>query len=122
MKTQNKLILSGLFWTLLLFANLTAICRTATPDTLTVPELRQVEKMLPRINADLKECDVVKRQNVLLGLKIDLLATENTHLNNRIGQTETALVKQERRGKIKGIVRTGIEIVAVVLFTYSLTK
>lgn len=122
MKIQNKLIQLGLCLILLAFVNLTGNCKNATPDTLTVPELRQIERMLPRINTDLKEFDIIKRQNVLLGLKIDLSDTEITHLKKSIGQAETALVKEKRRGIIKGIVRTGIEIVATALLIYSLTK
>lgn len=104
-----------LFITILLQVALTGNCSSVTAlDTLRnkYPDL---EKMLPRINRDLKVCDLVKKENTLLNIKSRVLENE---VKQERQHTQYAIMeskKEKQKHILTNIARTVIEITAVLV-------
>lgn len=65
-------------------------------------------KLLPAINQDLKVCDLIKEQNIIL-------KAENVIERRNTKQANEALKKEKRKRIFRGVVRTAIEITILYL-------
>ncbi|GGB98513.1 hypothetical protein [Dyadobacter sediminis] len=71
--------------------------------------------MLPRINRDLKVCDLVKKENALLGIKNRVLENEVKQQRQHTRRATLENRNQKRKHLLANIVRTMLEITAVVV-------
>ncbi|WP_353720172.1 hypothetical protein [Dyadobacter sp. 676] len=83
-------------------------------DTLRT-DLPGVAEMLPRINRDLKICDLVKKENTLLNFQAAGLKTVASQETKRADRAEQAARRQKRKRIRSHIVRTVAEV-AVMMF------
>ena len=101
----------------LLLPALSATCTSVTtaPDTLHPTDQQILVQLLPKINRDLKICDLVKEENALLNIKTSIFQKA---LGKERQATETARqqYRQEKRKRTRAnIVRTIAEV-AVIIF------
>lgn len=115
MKTGKKLIRCTIALILLACAMLTTSCNAATGDTLTKAEKEKVASILPRIVRDLQECDLIKEQNLLLRVKVNVLTSCEADSRQRAEAVEKQAQRERRKYRTRNILRTAAEVAAIVL-------
>lgn len=97
-----------------MFLSLSGSCSSVTESKLDTISAFSFD-LLPEINRDLKICDLVKEQNVLLTSKVALYQVQ---VYTERQEKEAALkeVKKEKRKRIvQNVVRTVAEVAAIII-------
>ncbi|HEV7379960.1 MAG TPA: hypothetical protein VGN64_09220 [Dyadobacter sp.] len=113
MKTLNNLIRLISITILMTWTVQSGNCKSVTSDT--IPNSRAFSfDILPEINRDLKLCDLVKKDNVLLSGKVILLGSNVLYERSEKIAAQKQVKKERRKRKWSHIGRTVLEVVVIV--------